>query len=114
MKYLLFGIGRNAIGRTAFPCARRAIFVRFPGDWYTEWYSWCPVAMETVILSLPEIIGTSMDPCVRLSSEIVSWQNNQYRDSLQIILQLIIHSAPLHSMASLKTLDWTRHDHLHD
>lgn len=29
----LLGIGRNATGRTEFPWARRAVLVRFPGDW---------------------------------------------------------------------------------
>lgn len=29
---LLFGIGRNAVGSREIPCARRAAFVRFPGE----------------------------------------------------------------------------------
>lgn len=31
-KDILFGMARNAIGRTPFPCARRAGPVRFPGE----------------------------------------------------------------------------------
>lgn len=65
-----FGIERKATGRTEFPCPQRAVFVRFPGEMYTGWYSWWLVATETVVLSLPAITGTSIDPCVTLSAAI--------------------------------------------
>ena len=32
IKSLLFGMGRNAIGSNAFPCARQATLERLPGD----------------------------------------------------------------------------------
>ena len=72
-KYILFGIGRNATGSKAFPCALRAILVKLPGDIYTGWYSWCPVATETVVLSLPTTTGTNMAPCVDSSLAISSF-----------------------------------------
>jgi hypothetical protein len=56
------GIGRNATGRTAFPCDRRAILDRLPGDMYTRWYSCCPVLMVVVVLSLSLHTGTNITP----------------------------------------------------
>ena len=38
--HILFGMGRNAMGITPKPCARHAVFLKLPGDWYTGWYSW--------------------------------------------------------------------------
>jgi hypothetical protein len=60
----LFGMGRNATGITALPCPRRAVFEIFPADAYTGWYSWWPVATDTVVLSLPEKTGTNIEPYV--------------------------------------------------
>lgn len=50
------------MGITAFPRPRRAVFDTFPGETYTGWYSCCPDAMETVVLSLPATTGTSIVP----------------------------------------------------
>lgn len=61
---------------TPFPCPRRAVFVMFPGDTYTGWYSWWPVATETVVLSLPQITGTNIAPCVEASTDILSYANS--------------------------------------
>jgi hypothetical protein len=72
MKDLLFGMGRNATGSTELPCARRATFVIFPGDIYTGWNSWWPVATDTVVLSLPATMGTNMEPWVVGSDAMIS------------------------------------------
>jgi hypothetical protein len=63
-KNILFGMGRKATGTTPFPCPRRAVFVMFPSDAYTGWYSWPPVPTDTVVLSLPAMMGTNIDPCI--------------------------------------------------
>ena len=68
----LFVIGRKATRTTPFPCPHQAVFVMFPSDAYTGWYSWPPVATDTIVLSLPAMIGTNIDPCSFLSWEIVS------------------------------------------
>ena len=47
-----------------FQCACQVLLRMFPIDMYTGQYWLWPVAMETVVLSLPSIIGTNMDPCV--------------------------------------------------
>ena len=57
---ILLGIGRNATGSTAFPRERRAKLERLPGDWYTGWYSCCPVPTVVVVLSLPLHTGTNI------------------------------------------------------
>jgi hypothetical protein len=59
---ILLGIGRNATGSTAFPRERRAKLERLPGDWYTGWYSCCPVPTVVVVLSLLLHTGTNMAP----------------------------------------------------
>lgn len=76
MNYSLFGIGRKVTGRTPFPCPRHAVFDKFLADMYTGWYPWCPVATDTVVLSLPATIGISMEPCVDRSCEIVSYEHD--------------------------------------
>ena len=43
------------------------VFVMFLSDAYTGWYSWPPVSMDTVVLSLPAMIGTNNDPQSSLS-----------------------------------------------
>ena len=63
---VLFGMGRKATGTMPFPCPCQEVFVMFPSDAYTGWYSWPPVPMDTVILSLPVMIRTNIDP--RISS----------------------------------------------
>lgn len=41
-----------------------------------------PVPTETVVLSLPRIMGTSIAPCVFGSSDIISWYQSGLRDLL--------------------------------
>ena len=74
-KYILWGIGSIAPGRIPIPCARCDVLWMFPAPKYTGWYSWWPVATETVVLSLLPITPTNMAPCVFGSSAIRSWQN---------------------------------------
>ena len=70
---LLLGIARKPRRTRPFLCARRALLWMFPMERYTGQYSVCPVATETVVLSLPRMMGTSMDPCVMGSSAIISY-----------------------------------------
>ena len=69
---ILFGMGRKATGTIPFPCPCQAVFLMFPIDAYTGWYSWPPVTTDTVVLSLPVMIGMYIDPCIVSSWEIVS------------------------------------------
>jgi len=73
LRGLLLGIGRNATGSRALLWALQATLVRFPGDIYTGWYSWWPVATDTVVLSLPATMGTNIAPWVNSSSAILSY-----------------------------------------
>jgi hypothetical protein len=59
---ILFGIGSNATGSSPRARERRIVLVILPAPLYTGWNSWWPVATETVVLSLPARIGTSIAP----------------------------------------------------
>lgn len=75
MGYLPFGMGKNPIKTSASLWARRRWLWTFPTERYTGWYSCCPVATETVVLSLPSITGMKIAPWVSRSTEIRSFQD---------------------------------------
>ena len=87
--HVLFRMGRNATGITPKPCVWRAVFLKLPGDWYTGWYSWCPVETNTVVLLLPPITGMSTEPWVQGSSAMIS-----LRLKLALIYRLIKYIGP--------------------
>ena len=72
MTHILFGIARNAIKASALQCARRILLWMEPIDTYSGSYSLWPVVTDTVVLSLPRMMGTSIALCIVGSWEILS------------------------------------------
>ena len=67
----LFGMDRKATRTRPDPCARLILLWMLPIEAYSGQYSMWPVPMETVVLSLPRMMGTNKAPCVVGFSEII-------------------------------------------
>ena len=72
---LHLGIARKPRSTTLLRWVRWMLLWMLPMDKYTGQYSFWPVPMETVVLSLEMMIGTSMDPCVPGLTAIVSYKH---------------------------------------
>ena len=59
---LLFGIAKKARSITVFQWPCRTLLWTSPLDMYNRWYLLWPVPTETMVLSLPRMVGQKVDP----------------------------------------------------